>query len=607
MDLVTCPSCQFTFSPTPGKAVKCPACMRLIAATADIASSQLAQPIEESQDSQSDAPPSKNLELVLGGAAFLVLAGLSAGILIARSMAPPSVPQIAQQVPKTPPPDVATPKITPPTDDPDPVPPKIDSKIVDPVPTPKVRPIDPAPPPPFKEDPPLKANDAVTAPKIDEAVRKGVAHLITTAPQWLRSDQLPLGHAALGGLALLECKTPASHPVVRQAAEAVRRLAPGSDKTCEASLAIVFLDRLGDARDRGLIQSLGARLVASQQASGGFTYGLGPALTSEENAQLLHFLRFTRPTGVALPQAITLEDRADEPPDKLPGDVFDPFAAGGKLFTEPIDPRADKVAVPDDSTLVSLPPRVVPRMRLSSDVGTVRLPAGGGAVTNPATLTPPLQRVPAVINQGREKDQMILSTSDGVASDHGSLQFALLGLWAARRHGVVSDRALLLAEARMRKLQRADGFWNYDNENSPKASMICSGVLALTLGHAVRPQGLSASLTKDASFTLAMDRLGAALGDPNPPIDRANDLAPTYFLWSLQRVAVMLDTPTIGGKDWYAWGAETLLRRQDPQGSWSLGALTGSTPHIDTSSALLFLVRSNLVHEVTDQVRLETR
>src|SRR5262249_28046904 len=153
--------------------------------------------------------------------------------------------------------------------------------------------------------------------KIELAVRKGVDHLIATAPQWLKSDHYSLGHASLGGLALLEGKTPASHPVVRQAADTVRRLPPARDRAREGRLAIGLLDRLGEPRDRGLIQSLGARLVASQQSNGGFTYGLGSALSSEENAQLLHFLRFTRPMGVAPPLAITLADRLDEPPDRL--------------------------------------------------------------------------------------------------------------------------------------------------------------------------------------------------------------------------------------------------------------------------------------------------
>src|SRR5262249_3508894 len=41
-----------------------------------------------------------------------------------------------------------------------------------------------------------------------------------------------------------------------------------------------------------------------------------------------------------------------------------------------------------------------------------------------------------------------------------------------------------------------------------------------------------------------------------------------YFLWSLERMAVAFGLETIGGKDWYNWGAEILLANQSPNGGW---------------------------------------
>jgi hypothetical protein len=35
-----------------------------------------------------------------------------------------------------------------------------------------------------------------------------------------------------------------------------------------------------------------------------------------------------------------------------------------------------------------------------------------------------------------------------------------------------------------------------------------------------------------------------------------------YFLWSLERVAVLYKLQTIGSKDWYAWAAEMLVQHQ---------------------------------------------
>src|SRR5206468_645731 len=67
--------------------------------------------------------------------------------------------------------------------------------------------------------------------------------------------------AALPALTLLECGAGASDPAVQKAAAFVRANATKSaitSPTYECSLAILFLDRLGDAADEPLIRSLAA-------------------------------------------------------------------------------------------------------------------------------------------------------------------------------------------------------------------------------------------------------------------------------------------------------------------------------------------------------------
>jgi hypothetical protein len=87
---------------------------------------------------------------------------------------------------------------------------------------------------------------------------------------------------------------------------------------------------------------------------------------------------------------------------------------------------------------------------------------------------------------------------------------------------------------------------------------------------------------------------------PNPDLRMVN----LYSLWSVERVGVMYDLKTIGGKDWYRWGAQILLANQQLDGAWSGLHYHGSTPHLDTCFALLFLKRSNLVQDLTDHLRL---
>ena len=76
-----------------------------------------------------------------------------------------------------------------------------------------------------------------------------------------------------------------------------------------------------------------------------------------------------------------------------------------------------------------------------------------------------------------------------------------------------------------------------------------------------------------------------------------------YLLWSIERVGVLFDLPTIADKDWYRWGAEVLVANQSDQGAWPEGGgYPGATPPINTSLALLFLRRANLVFDLTTRL-----
>jgi hypothetical protein len=79
-------------------------------------------------------------------------------------------------------------------------------------------------------------------------------------------------------------------------------------------------------------------------------------------------------------------------------------------------------------------------------------------------------------------------------------------------------------------------------------------------------------------------------------------MANLYFLWSVERVAVLYDLQTIGGKDWYRWGAEILVANQGPHGNWANGGYHGASPVLDTSLALLFLKRANLAKDLTNKL-----
>jgi len=107
----------------------------------------------------------------------------------------------------------------------------------------------------------------------------------------------------------------------------------------------------------------------------------------------------------------------------------------------------------------------------------------------------------------------------------------------------------------------------------------------------------------------AFDNLAGILGGnanrgnagPNAlfPRGRFND-RDMYFLSSLERVGVIYGLDKIGRTDWYQFGAEQILRAQNRDGSWGDN---GYGPVVNTSFALLFLARSNLVRDLTAKVQ----
>jgi hypothetical protein len=193
-------------------------------------------------------------------------------------------------------------------------------------------------------------------------------------------------------------------------------------------------------------------------------------------------------------------------------------------------------------------------------------------------------------------------------ADNSNTQFAILALWTARKRDIPLAYTFAQVERRFRSSQLPGG-WGYRmgyhsqlTGGSPYGSGTCMGLLGLAVGRASAGESLEPiPLTErpiDKGISFGLLALGRYMADPT---DReVSDMGPQgklnlYFLWSVERVAVFCNLKTIGGKDWYRWGAELLLRTQNPDGSWMGRGNGGKAPAIDTSMALLFLKRSDLL------------
>jgi hypothetical protein len=196
-----------------------------------------------------------------------------------------------------------------------------------------------------------------------------------------------------------------------------------------------------------------------------------------------------------------------------------------------------------------------------------------------------------------------LGAGNMLTPDNSNTQFALLALWVARRYDVAAECPILLSYQRFLKQQNADGGWGYRDGEATKNTMTCAGLLGLAMGPGMLP-----AASKDKHDENAIETgLSALSRYIQPPSDDPNAkpaMESMYFLWSVERVGVLFDRKKIGGKEWYAWGVQMLLANQHADGHWLGQQYEGSVDVLDTCFALLFLKRSNLVADLTENLRI---
>jgi hypothetical protein len=237
--------------------------------------------------------------------------------------------------------------------------------------------------------------------------------------------------------------------------------------------------------------------------------------------------------------------------------------------------------------------------------------------------------------------------------DNSIGQFVTLALWVARKHNVPVRLPLLATEQRYRSQQnKNDGSWTYNDQNRfMRDTSTCAALIGLAVGRAVMDdkEGGGADLLQDEAVRKGLAHLAKIVGTKNRlsreefdrrqkrttdmealmrqmeaardpgeiqrlrtqlmALDNARELqgiifggdtwGDLYFLWSLERMAVIYDLKTIGDVDWHEWGVDVILQQQQEDGSWK-----ERFPGVpDTCFALLFLKRANLAKDLTDKLR----
>jgi hypothetical protein len=398
------------------------------------------------------------------------------------------------------------------------------------------------------------AAHAVEKDAIDKAIDNGVAALKRLQRNDGTWPHEKLGATALAGLTLLECGVKDDDKAVVAAANVCRKRALTTLDTYSLSLIVIFLDRLDKPEDTPIIEACIVNILAGQNTFGGWDYNCVQAFGEQELKAVL-------------------DESSTDDKRELKG--------SRDLSKLPAKGKRDKDELPR----------------------TVK------------------EKIAIIARSGGNTKVM------GALGDNSNTQFATLGLWAGRRYGVPTQAGLLKIDDRYRNSQIADGSWGYSpppkvNGNMGptqrgigSAAMTCAGLLGLACGHGAKGDAkknkdgkVSIDVSADKSLNAGLAALATAVGEPVgwKGTGQAPDAVSTasgkayYYLWSLERVCVVLGLETLGKKDWYNWGAEVLLKSQRGDGSWG-GEYAESGA--DTCFALLFLKKANLLHDLSSSIK----
>ncbi|HQY87556.1 MAG TPA: hypothetical protein PK402_02785, partial [Tepidisphaeraceae bacterium] len=174
---------------------------------------------------------------------------------------------------------------------------------------------------------------------------------------------------------------------------------------------------------------------------------------------------------------------------------------------------------------------------------------------------------------------------DNERVDMSVSQYGVLGVWAgAQIDGLeVVSRYWEQADLAWRSKQLPNGAWSYDGGTTATPSMTAAGVatLFITQDFTQADQGVNCSgnVTNDA-----IDRGLEYLTREFLNVSTLRAQHPFYTLYGIERIGVASGLKYLNAQDWFAIGADSLVRSQQQSGQFG-------SDMVDTSFALLFLSR----------------
>jgi hypothetical protein len=410
----------------------------------------------------------------------------------------------------------------------------------------------------------------------------------------------------------LEAGVPASDPIIQGIAKIAREYAIGQASTYQLAIDIFFLDKLGEDIDTTLIQSMGARLLAGQTRTGGWTYGV-PMPDQAERDRLTKALN-----GATLKGTNKLPD--GKPSSKSLDPAVEDILKSGRFVRNPLmlnntDDNSNtqfafialwsarKHGLPVERALKAVETRFRGTQIVSGN-------QGGWFYSNSAVnfrqVTPSMTCVGllglAVVSGMKGEARMKGGTiENGVFKpSKGDKGKALLNPLEDEKVRLgLNYLGATMASHRGRPAKRAGGGFGPmgGGPGFPGAAGAGGGAGAAPglPGNAGAGAGGAPRLPGSAGGVG-----GGGGGQPGGAFGSGDPRDDLYFMWCLERVGMVFNINKIGRTDWHEWGSSYLLESQNDDGSWTgRSAHPSGGPLCDTAFGLMFMIRSNIVRDLS--------
>ena len=408
---------------------------------------------------------------------------------------------------------------------------------------------------------------AQTKPEFEAARLKGMDYLKNEQfddGSW-EFEGHDLGITSLCAMALIENGMPVSDPIIDKAHRYVQKEMESVKGTYDIALAILFLSRVGDRDNRSKIRDLAARLIAGQNEEGGWGYtcplvSAGILSNPETKPKLQAGVGDNSCTQFAV-LGLWVSSRWGV-------DITETMSLVGNRFIE--TQREDG----------GWPYRCEEWTKLLAEAEADPKKPGEGSEAG--TEGEPKKKK----KKDKDKDKpapAVAGAQPGAALPGAAVPGAPAAAGTADTKYEPSSPSMTFAGLFCLTVARA----TIIREENSKARVAPKGGEAPVRG----ASGEGNTLMSDPSFADGLKRAGEFAAGMSGGGNR-------YFMWSVERMGVVLGMEKFGETEWFTKGAAGLVATQEMDGSWKNPSETwGSLA--DTSFAILFLRRANLGSDIS--------